>query len=918
MRKALLVALIVGMSACGDSGGSGDSDTSGGSGDAGQNGNGNGNGDGDGGGGEDPNAPDTTITSSPEATLPGNGTAAFEFECDKDACVFECAWDDGKFESCKSPASKTGFTDGAHSFAVRAASAGIADETPAKASFAVDAVAPTPMFVTEAADGLNSRPSEFSLGCSEGGCSYECSVDDAAFAQCDENVSLDGLAPGPHKLEVRATDAVGNVGTATVSHTWNLTFGWRALAVADSTACAINGERELYCWGSDNSGMLGDGGATNESTTAAAPIRIGTGTNWVSILGSEYTMCATTVEGDRYCWGANYDGQFGDEMVPANTAYTEPTKVNLPYAQHSIGDAHACAIDGTGTLLCWGDGYGGRVGDGVEDGHSVFAPTAVGTAKWKSVAAGTSHTCAIKQDGTLHCFGENSSGECGQPSETEYVLTPTQVGSDTDWATVRAGASITCGLKTDGKIYCFGASVAGPLAKGNPPEVPTQVGTESDWTSLSVLNTNPCGLKADGSLYCWGTNDDGQLATLPALSSSTPVQIDLDEGVSAVFGTQNLRCTLSESDRISCWGSNNAGGLGRGVKGSEPDLLAIDSGFTAISVSTSAYGNGTTGGGCGIKTDGKLYCWGLGHFVGQADTLLALVPTKVSDDTGWTAIDVLASTSPVFNNGGESYSHACGIRNGDLYCWGLNDYGQLGLGDTSSRSVPTKVTAIADTWTQIAVGTFTTCGITSGKRMYCWGRNQSGMLGQGDNVQRNTPTQVGSNTDWDRISIANNVLGHRENGTLWTWGPNAANVPIQADGGAGAATDWVDGKAGSNFWCAYKATGALYCRTLNQSVQQVSGVNDVASLFSFEGSYCGKRVTGDLFCIVNPGDGWTLSTPPYQVPPTGTDWLSWEFAGQLSCGVKTTGERLCKGLRRAGSFGDGFDERVPTSITMPE
>src|SRR6185436_20655311 len=119
-------------------------------------------------------------------------------------------------------------------------------------------------------------------------------------------------------------------------------------------------------------------------------------------------------------------------------------------------------------------------------------------------------------------------------------------------------------------------------------------------------------------------------------------------------------------------------------------------------------------------------------------------PTALSDDTGWTTLDMTNPSTPLSGNGSynDASGHTCAIRDGDLYCWGANDFGQLGLGDTAVHATPTQVTALTTTWQRVAVGTFSTCAITSGGSLYCWGRNQSGELGQGDSVQRTSPTQV--------------------------------------------------------------------------------------------------------------------------------------------------------------------------------
>jgi alpha-tubulin suppressor-like RCC1 family protein len=867
---------------------------------------------------------EATIESSPTTKLRAGAAATFTFQCDASDCSFECAWDDGDFAACTSPASRSELADGAHTFRVRAVHEDASERPIATASFEVDARAPTVTFDAPPAEQSDVHPSKFTLGCSESGCSFECSLDAGDFEDCSKDPSFAALAPGDHTLKARARDAVGNLGVA-ATHTWTLAFGFRSLAVADTAACAVSGARKLYCWGSERNGLLGDGIAlTNEGSRRGvpAPARVGSAENWDSVVAGTSTICALNVQGERYCWGHNTDGQFGDASVESKV-FLEPTRASTDFPILSLGDEHGCAIDDAAHLKCWGDGDAGRLGDGDSDGHSVLTPLMVGTATWRAVSAGNYHTCAVRNDGGLYCFGDNESGACGQPETTAVVPTPTQVGSDTDWSSVAAGSAFTCARKRNGAIYCWGANWSGQLANGtrDATHTPQRIGTATDWVSISSHDSGACAIQKNGRAYCWGNNDVGQIGSTEAgLDTLTPVQVAIDRAITGVFGTR-ARCALTVDDQVLCWGDNadSGGALGRGIKGTETELVAVDSGYTQISLSGANSGS-PIGGGCGIKEDGKLYCWGLGYFVGLPSTMLAITPTLLSADSGWTAVDVLASTSSVLNPQNQPYGHACGIRSGELSCWGPNGFGQLGLGDTANHRVPTVVSAVADTWRSVSVGTFSTCGITTTKKLYCWGRNMEGQLGQGDSTQRTSPTQVGNLEDWDHVAVNGMyVVAHRENGTVWHWGASWNQDPSQADAGSGqtATTDWVDAKAGAGFWCGIKASGAMYCRTSNGAVQQVSGVDNMQTLFKFDTQVCGKRSDDSLRCIYNNGGTWQQTVPPYPVAPSGTDWQSYEVTSSITCGLKTNGQRVCSGGRRTGNFGDGFDERIPAAVVLP-
>ncbi|HPS31502.1 MAG TPA: hypothetical protein PLZ43_14700, partial [bacterium] len=150
---------------------------------------------------------------------------------------------------------------------------------------------------------------------------------------------------------------------------------------------------------------------------------------------------------------------------------------------------------------------------------------------------------------------------------------------------------------------------------------------------------------------------------------------------------------------------------------------------------------------CGIRTDDKLYCWGyniigqLGNGTSGIISDMYIIPTKTGDDS-WSAIVA----------GGD---HTCGIRKSDskLYCWGRNDYGEIGDGTEEAKNIPIKIGD--DRWLAIAAGSNHTCGIKSDSTLYCWGKNVYGQLGDetdGYGTEKLVPTKIGNDT-WSAITV---------------------------------------------------------------------------------------------------------------------------------------------------------------------
>jgi hypothetical protein len=281
-------------------------------------------------------------------------------------------------------------------------------------------------------------------------------------------------------------------------------------------------------------------------------------------------------------WGGDYAGMTLRSVSIVNLL---PASVS---PMLSAGFFHTCWLKSDGTLACWG---AGTTNTGVPHEYGQSIPP---VGRYTQVSAGSQHTCGLKSDGTLTCWGGIT-----------YENTP-PAGTFTQ---VSAGRQHTCGIKNDGTLACWGF-----VSDATTPPAGT-------YTQISAGDWHNCGLKSDGTLTCWGDNDYGQ---------STPPAGTFTQVSAGGWHT----CGLKSDGTIACWGNNEAGQ-------STPPAGT----FTHVSA-----GHFHT---CGLKSDGTLACWGNNNY-GQS-TAPSGTFTQISAG-GW---------------------HTCGLKSdGTLTCWGWNDYGQ--------------------------------------------------------------------------------------------------------------------------------------------------------------------------------------------------------------------------------------------------
>ena len=682
------------------------------------------------------------------------------------------------------------------------------------------------------------------------------------------------------------------------------------VAVGMLHACALKADGTLWCWGANGYGQLGD--TTLADKAAPVPVTA-LGSDVVQVtVGYSYT-CALKRDATIWCWGKNGSGQLGNGTTTDSATPTQTTALGSTVAEVAAGSDLACARKLDGTLWCWGFG---NLGDGTGwNGHSTPTQVTALGSEVAGISVAQYHSCARKMDGSLWCWGMNTSGELGDGSFVDRS-TPVEVTAlGHAVSSVSAGMQVTCALKTDGTLWCWGWRNGGAT--------PTQVaGLGAEIVEVSVGEYHTCARKADGTLWCWGANGEGQLGDGSTRDRDAPVQVTAATGFLQVAAGFEFTCAVQLGARLSCWGLNDFGELGMGTTSIQPVPLAVAS--LGTNVAQLAAGDLSF---CARKTDGSAWCWG-NNLAGQPDSgpteyrpspveVVALGHSVAQVASGWEGATCTLMTDggvwcwgTAMNASGDfdarpvpfqvaglptniaevavGTEHACArADDGTLWCWGRNDYGQLGDGSNAFRAMPVQVSALAGLVVQVATTGTHTCARTIDGTLWCWGSNDSGQLGDGTTTDSPTPlrvTPLGANVRQVSTSPASHTCACLADGTAWCWGHNDSGqlgdgttsqsaFPVQVSGLASV----VEVSAGLSHTCARTSEGALWCWGDNGGGQLGNGIS-------------GQRA---------------MATTPVPVAALGTDFVEVCAGTGSTCARGRNGGIWCWGSRDFGRMGDG-------------
>lgn len=700
-----------------------------------------------------------------------------------------------------------------------------------------------------------------------------------------------------------------------------------AITAGSNHTCALLANATVVCWGFAGNGQLGYGNVDNigdderpnENPVNGGIVALPANAKVAVVAAGGNHTCAITVTSDVYCWGDNAFGQLGQgniDDIGDNESLAALPRVKLAIANPvalALGLRHTCVLGAAGDVACWGEGQYGQLGTGTtstigdnELPESVGSPIELGyfgfstiPLRASAITAGDSHTCAIVTGAQVKCWGAAGFGQLGYGNMTPIgdnetpASTPTlNIGNNDAIESVSAGDIHTCAITFAHVTYCWGNSDFGQAGQGTMasigdspgerPNVPVQLPNGLGARVVSAGAAHTCVILDGNNVTCWGQaifgqlgygnvnriGDDEFVSANPVHGGRVLLRASPVNAVALAVGHGAHSCAIVRGGSVSCWGANAWGQLGLARLDSIGDnelpetagTVALPGNRAALSLAIGEFHT------CALLAGGKVSCWGNGANgrLGYGNTFTIGDNETPATGPGFVQLPNNETATAIATG----IAHTCALlSSGKVACWGANGSGQLGYGNTNAigdnetpagNPVSGGMVALPGGFAAraIAAGGNTTCAILLDDRLTCWGENTSGQLGFGN-----------TNAIGDNETPANNAVA-------------AGFIPL------GVGVRVLQVSVGRDHVCAVRTDFQLLCW----------GSNGFGQLGTGAGTGVDARIGDNEFLT---------SLPTAGVVPVGQQIRSVSAGWAHTCAIDTDHRVRCWGAGSAGRLGYG-------------
>ena len=726
------------------------------------------------------------------------------------------------------------------------------------------------------------------------------SGDQGVVAVDDQGIVL-GTGEGATWVQVSAGAVESRVQVEVVHKTW------RHAANTNSATCATTWEGDLYCWGQGYFGVFAV--LEEERPPQSEPTPVEVGIDVAGVAMGIWHYCAWSDDQPPRCWGYGPYGQVG---VPATEVLQAPIEVDERiYSELVAGEHFTCGIS-QGEVYCWGHNAFGQLGRSGAD--VVHSPRQVELERPAvSLAAGAWHGCAIDDLGNVICWGWNGTGAVNPYSPSTVPATPTKVDLPLKAHQVAATRQATCALTEEQTVYCWGMGAGGALGRGtvssNSIYQPAPAQDLSAAIDLVGGFNSFCARTASGSTYCWGDNRYGALGTGSGYIHYRPTEMIGDHRweLLSTFGINT--CGVDDEDKLWCWGRNAFGEVGDGRPMMHDEFLKVEG--LPVTAESLVTGGSTV---C-ASGDESTYCWGDNHDYKFQKFRPAMASTP----------EELSQFSPATLGIGTTF--ACGLDSNEVACWGRHSAGGLGRGQMEDEDTRALWVAAEQNFANLSVAWGNACAIDNDGQVLCWGENGWGQVGDTPSEGQATPRRVDVDEAFVELAVGpTHTCALTDEGRVYCWGSN-----IGGELGRGDRTEWeppaptiyeeefVEIGVGFYFSCGLTVDGRVLCwgSGANFSGDTEDFYLSTPRQFQFEWDtlrvsdfrVCALR-DGELRCAGRGRAGWTGESSRVFVDALtpiapGLEVIDVAFGERYLCIADSGGDVFCRGVAERGVTGDG-------------